>query len=64
MTGLTHEQMVELLKTSMTVTVTVIPPFPDGQPRKGCHLVNCSHPAYGSTADAVVNSVGNGANHR
>ena len=46
-TALTHEQMVELLKTSMTVTVTVIPPFPDGQPRKGCHLQNCGY-VYGA----------------
>ena len=47
MTALSHEQMVELLKTSMAVTVTVIPPFPDGQPRKGCHLQNCGY-AYGA----------------
>jgi hypothetical protein len=36
--ALSHEQMVELLKTSMTVTVTVIPPHPDGSPRRGCNL--------------------------
>ena len=46
MTALTHEQMVDLLKTSMTVIVTVIPPHPDGSPRKGCHLLTCNH-AYG-----------------
>ena len=40
---LTHEQMVDLLKTSMTVTVTVIPPHPDGSPRQGCNLTNCSY---------------------
>ena len=40
---LTHEQMVDLLKTSMTVTVTVIPPHPDGSPRQGCNLNNCSY---------------------
>ena len=45
-TALTHEQMVDLLKTSMTVIVTVIPPHPDGSPRKGCHLLTCNH-AYG-----------------
>ncbi|TRY78915.1 hypothetical protein TCAL_10580, partial [Tigriopus californicus] len=33
--ALSHEQMVELLKTSMTVTVTVIPPHPDASPRRG-----------------------------
>ena len=35
--------MVDLLKTSMTVTVTVIPPHPDGSPRQGCNLNNCSY---------------------
>ena len=40
---LSHEQMVDLLKTSMTVTVTVIPPHPDGSPRQGCNLNNCSY---------------------
>ena len=47
MTALSHEQMVELLKTSMTVTVTVIPPNPDGSPRKGCHLKHCPY-AFGA----------------
>ena len=36
--ALSHEQMVELQKTSMSVTVTVIPPPPDGSPRRGCNL--------------------------
>ncbi|XP_060834586.1 signal-induced proliferation-associated 1-like protein 1 [Rhopalosiphum padi] len=40
---LTHDQMVDLLKTSVLVTVTVIPPFPDGSPRRGCHIQNCSY---------------------
>lgn len=31
---LSQEQMVDLLKTSMTVTVTVIPPHIDGTPRR------------------------------
>ena len=48
-TALTHEQMVDLLKTSMTVIVTVIPPHPDGSPRKGCHLLTCNH-AYGQSS--------------
>ena len=56
-TALTHEQMVDLLKTSMTVIVTVIPPHPDGSPRKGCHLITCNH-AYGENS----NNANNGAN--
>lgn len=31
---LSQEQMVDLLKTSMNVTVTVVPPHPDGAPRR------------------------------
>ena len=48
---LTHEQMVDLLKTSMTVTVTVIPPHPDGSPRQGCNLTNCSYTFGGFDGD-------------
>ncbi|XP_074662268.1 signal-induced proliferation-associated 1-like protein 2 [Tubulanus polymorphus] len=33
---LTHDQMIDLLRTSMTVKVVVIPPLEDGSPRKGC----------------------------
>ncbi|VEN52746.1 unnamed protein product [Callosobruchus maculatus] len=40
---LTYDQMVDLLKTSITVTLTVIPPLPDGSPRKGCTLQNCKY---------------------
>ncbi|RXG68571.1 Signal-induced proliferation-associated 1-like protein 1 [Armadillidium vulgare] len=39
---LSQEQMVDLLKTSRTVTVTVIPPHPDGSPRRGCNVPTCS----------------------
>lgn len=35
--------MVDLLKTSETVILTVIPPLPDGMPRKGCTLQNCKY---------------------
>ena len=48
---LTHEQMVDLLKTSLTVTVTVIPPHPDGSPRQGCNLANCSYTLGGFDGD-------------
>ncbi|XP_013772638.2 signal-induced proliferation-associated 1-like protein 2 isoform X3 [Limulus polyphemus] len=40
---LSYDQMVDLLKTSMTVSVTVIPPLPDRTPRRGCGLQNCSY---------------------
>jgi signal-induced proliferation-associated 1 like protein 1 len=40
---LTYDQMVDLLKTSILVTLTVIPPLPDGSPRKGCTLQNCKY---------------------
>ena len=42
-TTLTHQQMVDLLKTSLTVTVTVIPPHPDGSPRQGCDTPSCNY---------------------
>ncbi len=31
---LTHDQMIDLLRTSMTVKVIVVPPLEDGSPRK------------------------------
>ncbi|XP_071455086.1 signal-induced proliferation-associated 1-like protein 2 [Hetaerina americana] len=40
---LSHDQMVDLLKTSVLVTVTVIPPLPDGTPRRGCWLPDCKY---------------------
>ncbi|XP_050303097.1 signal-induced proliferation-associated 1-like protein 1 isoform X1 [Anthonomus grandis grandis] len=40
---LTYDQMVDLLKTSLTVTLTVIPCLQDGSPRKGCTLQNCKY---------------------
>jgi len=58
-TTLTHEQMVELLKTSMTVVVTVIPPHPDGSPRRGCNLHNCSY-AFGGFEGDYENVSGEG----
>ncbi|XP_062548577.1 signal-induced proliferation-associated 1-like protein 1 isoform X2 [Armigeres subalbatus] len=38
---LSHDQMVDLLKTSAQVTVTVIESFADFSPRRGCFLQNC-----------------------
>ncbi|XP_031845510.2 signal-induced proliferation-associated 1-like protein 2 isoform X1 [Nomia melanderi] len=40
---LSHDQMVDLLKTSAQVTVTVIPANNDGNPRRGCSLQNCQY---------------------
>ena len=47
--AISHEHMVDLLKTSMSVTVTVIPPHPDGTPRKGCNVRECPF-AFGSSS--------------
>ncbi|XP_037533441.1 signal-induced proliferation-associated 1-like protein 3 [Nematolebias whitei] len=33
---LTHEQMIDLLRTSVTVKVVIIPPIEEGGPRRGC----------------------------
>uniref|UniRef100_A0A8C4RB57 Signal induced proliferation associated 1 like 3 n=1 Tax=Erpetoichthys calabaricus TaxID=27687 RepID=A0A8C4RB57_ERPCA len=33
---LSHEQMIDLLRTSVTVKVVIIPPYDDGVPRRGC----------------------------
>uniref|UniRef100_A0A673CG93 Signal-induced proliferation-associated 1 like 2 n=1 Tax=Sphaeramia orbicularis TaxID=375764 RepID=A0A673CG93_9TELE len=33
---LTHEQMIDLLRTSVTVKVVIIQPHEDGTPRRGC----------------------------
>lgn len=38
---LSHDQMVDLLKTSVQVTVTVIESLSDFSPRRGCLLQNC-----------------------
>lgn len=38
---LSHDQMVDLLKTSAQVTVTVIESFPDFTPRRGCYHPTC-----------------------
>ncbi|CAG0881328.1 unnamed protein product [Darwinula stevensoni] len=38
-----HKQMVDLLKNSVTVAVTVIPPLEDGVPRKGCNSKACPY---------------------
>ena len=54
-TALTHEQMVDLLKTSMTVTVTVIPPFAASARSPNWSRKACSRP--GRTMAAVFDSL-------
>lgn len=34
---LTHEQMIDLLRTSVTVKVVIIPPYEEGGPRRCVH---------------------------
>lgn len=34
---LSHEQMIDLLRTSVTVKVVIIPPFEDSKPRRYGH---------------------------
>uniref|UniRef100_A0A8C8DL52 Signal-induced proliferation-associated 1 like 1 n=1 Tax=Oryzias sinensis TaxID=183150 RepID=A0A8C8DL52_9TELE len=34
--SLTHEQMIDMLRNSMTVRVVIIPPHDDATPRRGC----------------------------
>uniref|UniRef100_T1IPW2 Rap-GAP domain-containing protein n=1 Tax=Strigamia maritima TaxID=126957 RepID=T1IPW2_STRMM len=53
--AMTHDQMVDLLKTSLTVTITVIPPFPDHTPRRGCCLHSCSYLMSSSTISDYEN---------
>ncbi|CAH1791382.1 unnamed protein product [Owenia fusiformis] len=45
---LKHDQMVDLLRTSVTVTVVVIPPLEDGTPRKGCDDFHSSYSSLNS----------------
>lgn len=40
---MTHEELVELLRTSVTVKVTVIPPFDDGTPRLVFRMLYSTH---------------------
>lgn len=43
MATLTHERMLELLRTSVNIRVLVIPPLlEDGSPRRGCEDPYCS----------------------
>lgn len=57
---LSYDQMVDLLKTSVMVSVTVVPPHKDGSPRRGCPLQNCSYfgPDYDSSTGSDLGSPG------
>lgn len=48
---LSHDQMVDLLKTSAQVTVTVIESYADYSPRRGCLLQNCRFNAINYESD-------------
>ncbi|KFB38697.1 hypothetical protein ZHAS_00006097 [Anopheles sinensis] len=61
---LSHDQMVDLLKTSAQVTVTVIESFADFTPRRGCTLQNCRFNSmnYESEYDSMLGEGGGGKN--
>lgn len=48
---LSHDEMVDLLKTSSQVTVTVIESYPDHSPRRGCFLPQCKFNIINYEAD-------------
>ncbi|KAJ8341486.1 hypothetical protein SKAU_G00337770 [Synaphobranchus kaupii] len=51
---LSHEQMIDLLRTSVTVRVVIIPPHEDSTPRRGCsELFRLPVVEYKSTTDGV-----------
>ena len=58
---LNHEQMVDLLKTSAIVTVTVLPPVNADTPRRGCTLQSCSY--IDGSIDGEYDNVVNGDAH-
>ncbi|KAK0174637.1 hypothetical protein PV327_010391 [Microctonus hyperodae] len=63
---LSHDQMVDLLKTSVQVTVTVIPPTSDGQARRGCTVQSCQYLSgnYESDYENVSNNSDNVASQQ
>lgn len=40
---LSHEAMIDFLKTSETVTISMIPPLSDGEMRRGCSVNTCRY---------------------
>uniref|UniRef100_A0A1B0D1P3 Uncharacterized protein n=1 Tax=Phlebotomus papatasi TaxID=29031 RepID=A0A1B0D1P3_PHLPP len=62
---LSHEQMVDLLKTSAQVTVTVIESFTDRNPRRGCFYQNCKFNImnYDDEYEKNLSSIGSSQHH-
>ncbi|XP_076099493.1 signal-induced proliferation-associated 1-like protein 2 isoform X2 [Mytilus galloprovincialis] len=56
---MTHEELVELLRTSVTVKVTVIPPFDDGTPRGVATLHTNCHSSSLKTLKAALQATEN-----
>lgn len=59
---LTHEQMIDLLRTSVTVKVVIIPPYEEGGPRRCVNIsilfqVNGSGGRHRMCADMVDNRI-------
>ncbi|XP_058136146.1 signal-induced proliferation-associated 1-like protein 3 isoform X3 [Dasypus novemcinctus] len=50
---LTHDQMIDLLRTSVTVKVVIIPPFDDGTPRRPVSFPETPYTASPAGADRV-----------
>ncbi|EPY84338.1 signal-induced proliferation-associated 1 like protein [Camelus ferus] len=50
---LTHDQMIDLLRTSVTVKVVIIPPFEDGTPRRPVSFPETPYTASPAGADKV-----------
>ncbi|KAG5278416.1 hypothetical protein AALO_G00098750 [Alosa alosa] len=55
---LSHEQMIDLLRTSATVTVTVVHAHEDGTPRRGCSELYRSLPLVEYKLDSGTTAVG------
>ncbi|CAC5374751.1 SIPA1L1 [Mytilus coruscus] len=56
---MTHDELVELLRTSVTVKVTVIPPFDDGTPRGVATLHTNCHSSSLKTLKAALQATEN-----
>lgn len=48
---LSHEQMIDLLRTSVTVKVVIVPPYEDCTPRRYCVMSTFSQKLYFELGD-------------
>ena len=48
---LSHEQMIDLLRTSVTVKVVIVPPYEDCTPRRSCVMATFSQKLYFELGD-------------